>query len=211
MLCVPSKSASIHHPYTCVAWKTIQHFTFTTCAYGTWTDTSIYFKEPAHFTLTAWNFCWVDPRYWDRQALANSSHPDPTAPEYRPGRQILVYRVCSSLSAPRLGSARVRAIWAASWQNQQNGMCAKPRLRSAWASAQSDQSLCCALNGKLRILAFFKWTAKTRIRLGGCPGWSESLLGAHAILLVLSRCSSFFAEPLIITNPVSWYNFSSFR
>ena len=28
--------------------------------------------------------------------------------------------------------------WAASWQNQQNGMCAQPRLRSAWASAQSD-------------------------------------------------------------------------
>ena len=34
-------------------------------------------------------------------------------------------------------------IWAASWQNQQNGMCAQQRLRSAWASAQSDQSLHC--------------------------------------------------------------------
>ena len=32
-------------------------------------------------------------------------------------------------------------IWAASWQNQQNGMCTQRRLRSAWASAQSDQSL----------------------------------------------------------------------
>ena len=31
-------------------------------------------------------------------------------------------------------------IWAASWQNQQNGICAQRRLRSAWASAQSDQS-----------------------------------------------------------------------
>ena len=30
-------------------------------------------------------------------------------------------------------------------------------------------------------------TAKTLIRLGGCPGWSESSLGAHATLLVLSR------------------------
>ena len=29
-------------------------------------------------------------------------------------------------------------------------------------------------------------TAKTLIRLGGGPGWSESSLGAHAILLVLS-------------------------
>ena len=34
--------------------------------------------------------------------------------------------------------------WAASWQNQQNGMCAQRRLRSAWASAQSDHSLLCA-------------------------------------------------------------------
>ena len=34
-------------------------------------------------------------------------------------------------------------IWAPSWQNQQSGMCAQWRLRSAWASAQSDQSLRC--------------------------------------------------------------------
>ena len=34
-------------------------------------------------------------------------------------------------------------------------------------------------------------TAKTLIRLGGCPGWSESLLGAHAVLLVLSWGGSF--------------------
>ena len=30
------------------------------------------------------------------------------------------------------------------------------------------------------------WTVKILIRLGGCPGWSEFSLGAHAILLVLS-------------------------
>ena len=34
--------------------------------------------------------------------------------------------------------------WAASWQNQQNGMCAQRRLRPAWASVQSDQSSLCA-------------------------------------------------------------------
>ena len=34
-------------------------------------------------------------------------------------------------------------------------------------------------------------TAKTLIRLGGCPGWSKSSLGAHAILLVLSYRGSF--------------------
>ena len=44
--------------------------------------------------------------------------------------------------------------WAVAWQNQQNGMCAQQRLRSAWASAQSDQ---------------------------GCPGWSEFSLCAQWI------------------------------
>ena len=33
-------------------------------------------------------------------------------------------------------------------------------------------------------------TAKTLIWLGGCPGWSESSLGAHAILLVMLCGSS---------------------
>ena len=34
-------------------------------------------------------------------------------------------------------------------------------------------------------------TAKNLIRLGGCPGCSESSLGEHAILLVLSRGGSY--------------------
>ena len=46
-------------------------------------------------------------------------------------------------------------------------MCAQRRLRSAWASAQSDQSLRCALSGYLKTEAFFMRTAKTLIRLGG--------------------------------------------
>ena len=36
-----------------------------------------------------------------------------------------------------------KIIWAASWQNQQNGICTQRRVGSAWASAESDQSLCC--------------------------------------------------------------------
>ena len=76
--------------------------------------------------------------------------------------------------------------WATSWQNQQNGMCAQRRLRSAWASTQSDQSLRCTHEESLGPKLGIQHTAKTLIRLGGCPGWSESSLGAHAILLVLS-------------------------
>ena len=42
-----------------------------------------------------------------------------------------------------------------------------------------------------------KRTAKTLIRLGECPGWSESLLGAHVLLLVLSwGGSNVHAQPL---------------
>ena len=57
-------------------------------------------------------------------------------------------------------------------------MCAQRRLRSAWASTQSDQSSLCA-----------QWVAKDPrflhadsglIRLGGCPCWSASSLDAQS-------------------------------
>ena len=40
-------------------------------------------------------------------------------------------------------TVNLRKKRAASWQNQQNDLCAQQRLRAAWASAQSDQSLRC--------------------------------------------------------------------
>ena len=84
-----------------------------------------------------------------------------------------------------------RIIWTGAWQDQQNDMCAQWRLRSA----QSDQSLRCALNRKLRTQGFFRRTAKTLIRLDGLirPGWYESSLGAHVILLC---CGSFISSGL---------------
>ena len=59
-------------------------------------------------------------------------------------------------------------------------LCAQRRLRSAWASAQSDQSLRCPHEGSLGPELPNERTAKTLIRLGRCPGWSESSLGAHS-------------------------------
>ena len=81
-------------------------------------------------------------------------------------------------------------IWAATWQNQQNecapsedsdqlGHPPSLRLRSAWASAQSYQSLCCPHEESLGPYLPTERTAKTPIRLGGCLGWSESSLGAY--------------------------------
>ena len=61
-------------------------------------------------------------------------------------------------------------------------LCAQRRLRSAWASALWGAK------------AVFMRAAKNLIRLGGCPGWSESSLGVHAILLVLSWGGSFEFE-----------------
>ena len=76
-----------------------------------------------------------------------------------------------------LSSFPTFSIWAASWQNQQND-CAP--------SEDSDQP-----GHPLRTQAFFMRKAKTLIRLGGCPGWSESSLGAQATLFVLSCRGSF--------------------
>ena len=67
-------------------------------------------------------------------------------------------------------------IWAAVWQYQHNHLCTQRRLRSAWASSQSDQGLRCVLFGYLRIQCFFMRTRRL-IRLGG----SESLLGTQVI------------------------------
>ena len=69
-----------------------------------------------------------------------------------------------------------------------NWLCAQPRLRSDWADAQADPSLHWTnmfFVGFVVTRLIFTWksnerTAKSLIRLGGCPGWSESLLDEHA-------------------------------
>ena len=52
--------------------------------------------------------------------------------------------------------------------------------------------------GKLSTRGFFMRTAKTLIRLDGCPGWSESSLGAYVILLILWCCGSYCDDSLVI-------------
>ena len=81
-------------------------------------------------------------------------------------------------------------IWATSWQNQQNG------------SGQSDQSLRC------QIVEATERTAKTLIRLRGCPGWYWSSLGAHVILLVLLKGGSFFLLTKLTFGSVAVFRYS---
>ena len=87
-------------------------------------------------------------------------------------------------------SVDFKVKWAAAWQNQQNYLFTQQRLRSAWASAKSDQSLCCQHEERLCPYLPIKRTVKTLIRLNGYPGWSVTLLGAQVLLLVLACCSS---------------------
>ena len=60
-------------------------------------------------------------------------------------------------------------------------MCAQRRLWSAWASAQSDQSLRRPHEKSLGPSLSIESTSKTLIRLGGCRAWSVSLLGAQSV------------------------------
>ena len=62
-------------------------------------------------------------------------------------------------------------------------LCVQRSLRSAWASAQSDQSSLSAWR-KLGSSLATHWAhcedSDQTGQLGGCPGWSESSLGAHS-------------------------------
>ena len=102
--------------------------------------------------------------------------------------------------------------WDTAWQNQQTDLRAQWRLRSAWASAQSDQSQHCPSEAKLGPKLSTERTAKTLIRLGGCPGSSESSLGTKVILLVLSWDGSkcFFLESTYAAH-IHFITFFAFR
>ena len=88
----------------------------------------------------------------------------------------------------------IRNTFSSEWTKFQIWMGAKwllhPAIRSAWASIQSDKSSLCLL-WVAKAQTFFMWIAKTLIRLGACPGWSEYSLDAKVILLVFSCFDSY--------------------
>ena len=85
--------------------------------------------------------------------------------------------------------------WAKAWQNKHLHVHAKQRLRLVCASAQSDQS-------SLKKIWVLNYPHK------GCPGWSESSLGAQVSWLVLSCCGSanVFCSCSTIKWAASWQN-----
>ena len=86
-------------------------------------------------------------------------------------------------------------------------MCAQRRLRSAWASAQSDQNQRCPPEANVGPKLPTECTVKTQIRMGGCPGWAESSLGTNVILLVLSLSGS----KCFICNIYTFHHIFTFR
>ena len=73
--------------------------------------------------------------------------------------------------------------WANSWQNQEYGICAQWRLRSACASAQYDQSLGCLHE---ESLATYWAHSKDSDKTGQMPRLIWVFTGPRVILLVLS-------------------------
>ena len=69
----------------------------------------------------------------------------------------VVYRLCSTRQEVCLSKAED-----IQYSYSYNSICAQRRLRSAWASVQSDQNLRRARSGKLKEQGFFMQTAKTQ-------------------------------------------------
>ena len=74
-----------------------------------------------------------------------------------------------------------KTVWAATWQNQQCG-CAPSEDSDQPGHSPSLIRVFAVRMKKPWVLSYpLSATAKTLIRLGGCPGWSESSMGAHSV------------------------------
>ena len=88
-------------------------------------------------------------------------------------------------------------IWATSWPNQQNGMCAQWRLWLAWASAQSDQSSLSACR-KLGSFATHWAHSEESDQTGRMPRLIWVFAGRTFILLVLSWGGSIIISYVLV-------------
>ena len=102
---------------------------------------------------------------------------------------IIEVLICSS------SSSSSNASWAGARQNQQNDICALQRLRSAWASTQSNKLLRCALNGskvspceQRRLRS--DWAdakADLSLRLAHRSFWCFCRVAAHLLCIVVKQ------------------------
>ena len=84
--------------------------------------------------------------------------------------------------------------WAGTWQNQQ--MTLRPANTQINLGIHPVWSVFTVRSKDSQITrTFFRRTAKTLMRLCGCPGWSETSLDVRVILFVLSCSGSYFFVP----------------
>ena len=81
----------------------------------------------------------------------------------------------------RVSAVRLKRNWVLSYP-----LSAQRRLWSDWVDAQAHLSLHSVCLKRNWVLIYTLSAQRRLIRLGGCPGWSESSLGTKVILLVLS-------------------------
>ena len=102
----------------------------------------------------------------------------------RPACLILGLNCCLKMS--------IITRWAAQWQNQQNSICAQRRLRSAWASTQSDQSSQSAWRKLGSLASSYPLNAQRRLLSDWADAQTDLSLGwGTVILLVLSWGGSY--------------------
>ena len=77
-------------------------------------------------------------------------------------------------------------------------ICEQQRRRSACASAQSDQRLCCSLLRKYNISKFYSRNSKTLASFCGCAGRFVSSLVGNSRRHILSCLGSFTSVPYVL-------------
>ena len=85
---------------------------------------------------------------WDFPAQAPVTNPRPVVAGTRPFQTLIMCSVFTPVGSRKNVSHNYKPIyyiWARPWENVSYAICEQQRCRSACASAQSDQRLCCSL------------------------------------------------------------------
>ena len=85
-------------------------------------------------------FCYTDD-FTAKSTFLHLYRPVPLKGLRRNSKQVCKKKKEKKKKKLRINIDNQNHKWACAWQNQQIDLCAQRKLRSAWASAQSDQSL----------------------------------------------------------------------
>ena len=98
--------------------------------------------------------------------------------------------------------------WAGPWENVSYVICEQQRCRSACASTQSDQHLCCSLLRQYNISRFYSQNFKTLASFCGCAGQFVSGLVGNSQRHVLSCCgSTCISMGTLLSLQIKWVHF----